>query len=117
VKFENRGVPVVAISVDPPEVSRDWAEKKGFSFTLAADPEMQVIDAYHLRNPDTPGLALHAVYIVQPDGSISYRKVARRRARSREILYALDGKPVSCCPGSCGKTICDWDVADAKHDR
>lgn len=104
---------MVAISVDPPQVSREWAEEKGFTFTLAADPGMEVIEAFHLRNET---LAWHAVYIVQPSGEISYRKIARRRARSREILYAVDGKPVSCCPGSCGDTICDWDVADAKAE-
>lgn len=64
---------------------------------------MQVIDAWGLRNVDEPELALHAVYIIDPDGTIRYRKIARRRTRSPELLLALDGAPFECCPSSCPK--------------
>ena len=58
-------------------------------------------------------LALHAIYILEPDGTVFYRKIARRRARSRELLYAIDRKPLACCAGSCAKVVCDFDGADA----
>jgi peroxiredoxin len=107
-------VPVVAVSVDPPEVSREWAEKKGFSFVLASDPEQSVIEGqYHIQNPDSPNLAIHAVYLLEPDGTIFYRKIGRRRPKTKELLYALDRKALFCCPGSCGEVACDFEGADA----
>lgn len=81
---------VVALSVDPPDVSVPWIEKKGFTFPLASDPELKVIRAWNLENPDVDDLALHAVYILDPDGTIFYRKIARRRAYPPEFLDAID---------------------------
>jgi len=106
-------VTVVAVSVDPPEVSQEWAQKKGFGFVLASDPAQGVIEGqYHIQNPDRPELALHAIYMLEPDGTVFYRKIARRRARSRELLYAIDRKPLACCAGSCADVVCDFEGAD-----
>ncbi len=41
-------------------------------------------------NPDTPELSLHAIYIVDPQGRVFYRKIARRRAYADELLDAID---------------------------
>lgn len=100
---------MVALSVDPPEVSAEWAQKKGFTaFTLLSDPDMRVIDAWDLRNPAEPGLAHHAVYIIEGDGSVLYRKLARRRTRSPELLMAFDREGVECCASRCekGEPVC-----------
>lgn len=35
-------------------------------------------------------LSLHAVYLLDPDGTIFYRKIARRRAYPPEFLDAID---------------------------
>ncbi len=78
------------ISVDPPEASIPWAQKKGFTFPMLSDPKMEVIKGWGLQNKDVPDLALHAVYILDTDGKIFYRKVARRRAYSKEFLSAID---------------------------
>ncbi len=95
------------ISVDPVETSKKFAEKLGLEFLVASDPEMGVIDQWGVRNRDTPELALHSVFIVNGEGSIIYRKVARRRVKSQEILWALERAAIACCPGSCGETICE----------
>ena len=92
---------MVVISVDPPETSAKWAAEKGFSFRLLADPEMRVIDAWGVRNVDVEELSLHAAFIVGADKTIRYRKVARRRVAPEELLHALDGDGVICCPGGC----------------
>lgn len=49
-----------------------------------------MIDGFGLVNEDRPELSLHAIYIIDPDGKIFYRKIARRRAYSNELLDALD---------------------------
>jgi len=57
---------------------------------MLSDPQQQLIGALGLTNPDEPGLALHAIFIVDERGAIFYRKVARRRAYADELLDALD---------------------------
>ena len=89
-EFDARGVTVVALSVDPHEVAQPWVQKKGFTFPIACDPELEVIRAWGLENTDVGDLSLHAVYLLDPDGTIFYRKIARRRAYPPEFLDAID---------------------------
>lgn len=65
-------------------------QKKGFTFPVACDPELAVIRDWGLENTDVGDLSLHAVYLLDEDGTIFYRKVARRRAYSPEFLGAID---------------------------
>jgi peroxiredoxin len=83
-------VNIVAISVDPPDHTLPWAQTKGLTIPLASDPELRIIGSFALENPDVPELSLHAVYIIDEQGKVFYRKVARRRAYSREFLDAID---------------------------
>jgi peroxiredoxin len=95
---------VAAISVDEPVHSIEWAEKKQIPFDLLSDPEQRIIGAFGLVNPDQPDLSLHAIYIVDSDGKVFYRKIGRRRAYSDELIDALDyragkyRKPVAAPP-------------------
>ena len=49
-----------------------------------------MIGQFGLINADRTELSLHAIYIIDGDGKVFYRKVARRRAYSDELLDALD---------------------------
>ncbi len=89
-EFDARGVTVVALSVDAPEVSLPWVEKKGFTFPVACDSKLEVIRAWGLENTDVGDLSLHAVVLLDPDGTVFYRKIARRRAYPPEFLDAID---------------------------
>lgn len=89
-QFDERGVSLVAISVDVPADTLPWAEKKGLTLPLASDPELELIRRLGLENPDVAELALHAVYIVDEEGVVFYRKIARRRAYAQEFLDAID---------------------------
>ena len=87
---------IVAISVDTVAESNEWKAKKGWdqpapgTFTFASDAPMTLIDRFGIRNRKQPDLALHAVYIVDAERKVLYRKVARRRAYSNELLDAVD---------------------------
>jgi hypothetical protein len=83
-------VSLLAISVDVPSDTLPWAEKKGLTMPLATDPEQRIIGSFGIANPDVPELSLHAVYILDEDGKVFYRKVARRRPYSQEFLDAID---------------------------
>ena len=80
----------MALSVDAPEISLPWVQKKGFTFPVACDPKLEVIRDWGLENTDVGDLSLHAVYLLDPDGTIFYRKIARRRAYPPEFLDAID---------------------------
>ena len=93
-----------AISVDPPDVSKSFAEKiasdgKGkIDFPLLSDPEHKIIDAYGLRDPAYEGQKVHgiphpAVYVINKDGKVSWAKVEsnyRERPTNQQIRAAID---------------------------
>lgn len=89
-RFERRGVSVIALSVDEPEASLAMIDRMGLSFSLGSDPDQRVIRAFRVQNPDTKELAIHAVYIVDGEGVIFYRKVGSRRPVSQELIDAVD---------------------------
>ncbi len=89
-RFERRDVAVVALSVDEQAASLAMIERLGLTFDLASDPEQTVVKAFGVQNPSTRELAIHAVYIVDTDGTVLYRKVGRRRPVSAELIDAID---------------------------
>jgi len=62
----------VAISADPPEVSRDLCRKAGYTFTVLSVPNAEVIRRYHLLHagggPDGHDLARPAEFLVDSRG-------------------------------------------------
>jgi hypothetical protein len=89
-RFERRGVEVIALSVDEPSASLAMIARLGLTFELGSDPDQLVVNAFGVQNPSTQELAIHAVYIVDADGTIFYRKVGRRRPVSQELIDAID---------------------------
>lgn len=89
-EFDERGVTVVVVSVDAPEVTLRWAREKSFTFAMVSDPDLAVIRKWGLENTDVGNLSLHAVFILDQKGKVFYRKVARRRPYSPEFLDAID---------------------------
>ncbi len=89
-RFVARGVPVIAASVDPVAHSGKMIRRLGLSFIVASDEDQAVQKSYGVQNPETQELALHAVFIVDKDRRIIYRKIAGRRPKSQELLDAID---------------------------
>lgn len=89
-RFNARDVNVVALSVDPVKESRSMVGRMKLSFTLVSDEDQSIMKEYGVRNPDTKELALHAVFILDEDRTVFYRKVAARRPVSQELLDAID---------------------------
>jgi hypothetical protein len=89
-RFNARDVKVVALSVDPVKESRSMVGRMKLSFALVSDEDQSIMKEYGVRNPDTKELALHAVFILDEDRKVFYRKVASRRPVSQELLDAID---------------------------
>jgi peroxiredoxin len=88
----------VAISVDPPEVSRDLCRKAGYTFTVLSDPNAVVIRRYHLLHagggPDGHDIARPAEFLVDSSGMVrwvNFTEDVRVRARADEMLAAAKG--------------------------
>jgi peroxiredoxin len=100
---QGENVALYAISLDPPDVSKSFADKiasdgKGkVGFSLLSDPEHK-IDAYGLRDPAYEGQKVYgiphpAVYVINKDGKITWAKIEsnyRERPSNQEIRAALD---------------------------
>ncbi len=83
----------VAISVDPPEVSRDLARKAGYSFTLLSDPDGTVIRRYKLLHqgggPHGEEISRPAEFLVDSTGTVrwtNFTEDIRVRARAEDML-------------------------------
>lgn len=95
---------VIAISVDTPGQSREFAEKiaadgKGkVAYRILSDPGHRVIDAYGIRDPDYngqkfEGIARPTVYVINKDGRVTWMKVElnyKERPTNSDIRAALD---------------------------
>ena len=95
---------VLAISVDSPGQSREFAEKiaadgKGkIDYRILSDPGHRVIDAYGIRDPDYngqkfEGIARPTVYVINKDGRVTWMKVElnyKERPTNADIRAALE---------------------------
>ncbi len=93
-----------AISIDPPETSREFAKKiardgKGeVDFPLLSDPEHRTIDAYGLVDPayqgqKIDGIPYAAVYVIDKQGHVYWTKIEsnyKQRPTNDEIRAALN---------------------------
>lgn len=100
---KDENVKLYAISIDPPNVSKDFAEKLGgdgkgaINFPILSDPGHKIIDAYGLLDPAYSGQKLDgiphpAVLVIDKNGKIVWMKVEvnyRERPTVQEIRAAL----------------------------
>lgn len=94
-EFEAAGVRPIAISVDPPEVSRNLAHKSGYTFPILSDPDTTVIRQYHLLHPaggpEGHDIARPAEFLVDSSKIArwtNFTEDIRVRARADEMLAA-----------------------------
>jgi peroxiredoxin Q/BCP len=72
--FNNgRGVVLIAISADPDTALASWARDSEFPFLFASDSARAVARQYGATDADAPGMTNRNLFVVGPDGRISYR--------------------------------------------
>ena len=96
-EFNARGIRVVAISVDPPEVSKQRCQKMGFTYPFLSDPKAEVVRRYDLLHkgggPGGSDIARPAEFLVDPSGTIRWVNLTENaavRARPEQVLKAFD---------------------------
>ena len=90
----------MAISVDPPEMSRDLSKKAVYTFTILSDPNAEVIRRYDLLHigggPDNHDIARPAEFLVDSSRVVrwvNFTEDIRVRARADEMLAAAKSLP------------------------
>jgi len=96
-EFHARGVRVVGISVDPPEVNRRQSQKLGYTFSLLSDPKTQIIRRYDVLHPGAgpkgADIARPAEFLLDSNGIIQWVNLTGNvavRARPEQVLEVLN---------------------------
>jgi len=96
-EFDARGIRIVGISVDPPDVNRRHSQKLGYTFPLLSDPDAKIIRRYDVLHP-TAGpkgsdIARPAEFLLDSDGIVRWVNLTENiavRARPEQALEALN---------------------------
>ena len=96
-EFDKRGIRVVAISVDPPEVNQAHRKKMGFTFPLLSDVGAVVIRQYDQLHahagPHQEDISRPAEFLLNREGVVQWRnltEVLNVRAWPQQVLKAYD---------------------------
>lgn len=102
-EFQERGIRIVALSVDGPEDLARMKESAGAEFEFVSDADTQLISLFGVRHiggrVDGADIAQSASFLLDSTGRLVWKRVAenyRVRPRPQEILDAADrllGKP------------------------
>ena len=92
--LSDAGIRTVAISVDSPEINREYMlEKAGYTFTFLSDPKLEAIRRYDLvhagQGEKGADVARPAEFLIDPSGTVRWRMMTEnlfRRARPEQIL-------------------------------
>jgi peroxiredoxin len=96
-ELESRGIDVVAISVDTPEINRRRRQKLGYTYTFLSDPNAQVTRRYDLLHrgagPKGTDIARPAEFLIDSRGIVRWVNLTENiavRARPEQVLKAFD---------------------------
>ena len=96
-EFHQRGVEVVAISVDSPAESQKLCQSQGYRFPFLSDPKAETIRQYGVLHPkggaEGKDIARPAEFLVDAGGTIRWVNLTvdiRVRARPESVLAAMD---------------------------
>jgi peroxiredoxin len=96
-ELESRGIQVVAISVDMPDINRRQKQKLGYTYKFLSDPKAEVIRRYDLLHPGAgpkgADIARPAEFLVDSTGTIRWVNLTENiavRARPEQALEAFE---------------------------
>ena len=95
-EFDARGIRVVGISVDPPEINRRQSQKLGYTFPFLSDSKAEVIRRYDVLHagagPKGADVARPAEFLVDSNGIVRWVNLTENiavRARPEQVFEAL----------------------------
>ena len=104
-EFDARGVRVVAISVDAPEINREHCRKQGYTFPFLSDPRAEVIRRYGLLHPGAgpqgADIARPAEILIDAAGTVRWVRLTESilaRTRPDQVLEVIDDLKLARTP-------------------
>ena len=95
--FDARGIRIVGISVDPPEINRRQSQKRGYTFPQLSDPKAEVIRRYDVLHPGAgpkgADIARPAEFLIDSNGIVRWVNLTENiavRARPEQVLDAFN---------------------------
>ena len=95
-EFEARGIRVVGISVDPPDINQRQSQKLGYTFPLLSDPKAEVIRRYDVLHPGagpkSADIARPAEFLIDSNGVVRWVNLTENiavRARPEQVLKSF----------------------------
>jgi len=95
--FDARGIRIVGISVDPPEINRRQSQKRGYTFPLLSDPNAEVIRRYDVLHPGAGpkggDIARPAEFLIDSNGMVRWVNLTENiavRAGPEQVLDAFN---------------------------
>jgi mycoredoxin-dependent peroxiredoxin len=95
--FAARGIKIVAISVDSPDINKRQSQKLGYTFPLLSDPNAKVIRRYDVLHPGAgpkgADIARPAEFLLDSDGIVRWVNLTDNiavRARPEKVLEAFN---------------------------
>jgi peroxiredoxin len=96
-EFDARGIRVVAISVDTPEINRRQRQRLGYAYTFLSDPKAEVIRRYDVLHPGAgpkgTDIARPAEFLIDSSGTVRWVNLTDNiavRARPEQVLEAFN---------------------------
>ncbi len=95
-EFAKRGVRLVAVSVDPPAVTKKHAAEQGYSMVFLADESGAVSKAWdllHEEGHDGHDISRPAEFLIDPAGVVRWANLSdnfMQRLDAEEALAAID---------------------------
>ncbi len=97
-EFRKRGVVIVAVSVDPPDITREHAAKMNYPFIFLADEKAEVIKAWdflHEGGFRCADISRPAEFLIDTSGTIRWRYISITyrtpdRLKVEEALKVID---------------------------
>lgn len=86
----------MAVSVDPPDVTRKHAEKQGYTFTFLSDEKAEVIRKWDLLHAGAfrgADIARPAEFLLDATGKVRWVNLTedyKVRAKSEQVLKVID---------------------------
>jgi peroxiredoxin 2/4 len=96
-EFDARGIRVVGISVDPPDINQRQSQKLGYTFPLLSDPKAKIIRRYDVLHPGagpkSADIARPAEFLIDSNGIVRWVNLTENiavRARPEQVLESLN---------------------------
>lgn len=144
-RFKQHGIGLAAISYDSQAILKDFAERKHITYPLLADPQVEIIRAYHVLNPQVTlpgvvkGIAHPGFFFVDPSGKVKEKffetayterytannvisrlfpeltEEVPRNMKAPHIAFTLRQSDQNAFPGSRLRLMVDVDLAPDLH--